>query len=88
MAWLARPSGCAGCRSAFAFAAEHLIVQTLAHPTSNYAPDPKSCTQVGSYSVRVEALLAEGGFATVYRVQDVTTQKVQQLGGPACRRRD
>lgn len=33
--------------------------------------------QVGSYSVRVEALLGEGGFASVYRVQDVTTQKVQ-----------
>lgn len=32
--------------------------------------------QVGPYSVRVDALLAEGGFASVYRVQDATTQKV------------
>ncbi len=31
--------------------------------------------QVGPYSVRVDALLAEGGFASVYRVQDATTQK-------------
>ena len=28
--------------------------------------------------MRVESLLGEGGFASVYRVQDVTTQKVQQ----------
>lgn len=35
--------------------------------------------RVGSYSVRVDALLAEGGFATVYRVQDVTTQKMLAL---------
>lgn len=29
--------------------------------------------------MRVEALLGEGGFASVYRVQDVTTQKVGGL---------
>jgi hypothetical protein len=29
--------------------------------------------------VRVEALLGEGGFASVYRVQDVTTQKVSSM---------
>lgn len=32
--------------------------------------------QIGPYSVQVDALIAEGGFASVYRVTDPTTRKV------------
>ncbi len=40
-------------------------------------------SQVGPYTVRVDALVGEGGFASIYRVQDQTTTQVhaRTLGG-------
>ena len=39
---------------------------------------------MGPYTVRVDALIGEGGFASIYRVQDQTTTQVRlPLGGDA-----
>ena len=37
----------------------------------------RSRSQVGPYTVRVDAVIGEGGFATIYRVQDQTTSQVR-----------
>jgi AP2-associated kinase len=35
--------------------------------------------KIGSFQVKVEAVLGEGGFATIYRVMDVTTRAAMAL---------
>ncbi len=41
-------------------------------------------SQVGPYTVRVDALVGEGGFASIYRAQDQTTTQVRMPAGRSC----